>query len=265
MPLKRITQQPEPQPLKEQEELETAAKRPRPETVEVGPVVPGRPYQAFVESKLRQYLRDNNFRSLVKPTRQEIRAAAMPILCQAMRNRPGNRRYHSAAAMVQHAMERGWIQPPYSNPYRSQSYIDTLVQLADDTNWLAREIPLPEHPDPQHPTIYYTIDQKTGRPVPRADSYIRGDYVYRRNGSRITRDSYIYPWRDMENFPGKTRLIALGWDACYSLVYDPRIENVAVLIDWISLGGHYIRYLISPIADFIFSPHPPSISGTGRL
>ena len=43
-----------------------------------------------------------------------------------------------------------------------------LIQLADDANWLAREIPLPDHPPPKHPPIYYKIDPETNRPVPRA-------------------------------------------------------------------------------------------------
>ena len=246
-----------PHPPQEQQEAGPSAKRPRLEAAEPETTDPGRPHQAFVERRLREFLRDNNIHALVKPTQDEIRAAALPILCQALRNRRGNRQHRAVDAVQLHARGRGWITPPYSRLLASPGYIDALIQLADDAGWLAREIPLPDHLPPRHPTIYYTIDPQSNRPVPRADSYIRGEYVYQQNGSRVTRDRYIYPWTDTTNFPGKTRLIASGWDACYSLVYDPRIKNVAVQIDWLSPWGNYISYDISPLADFIFSPHPP--------
>ena len=75
-------------PRQEQEDAAPQAGRPRLEAAEAEAMEPERPYQTFVESRLRQYLRDNNVHSLVKPSQQEIRSAAMPILCRVLRNRP---------------------------------------------------------------------------------------------------------------------------------------------------------------------------------
>ena len=160
---------------------------------------PGRPHQDFVESEARRYWQEiSHFDSLTKPDQEEIRAAAMPILCQALRNRTGHRRHKAVAEMVQHTMERGWIKRPFSEAYASPSYVDALIQLADDANWLAREIPLPDHPSPRHPVIYYTFNLNNKRFVPREDSLLRGDYVHVPwTGSRLTRDNYIYPWLEL--------------------------------------------------------------------
>ena len=74
---KKTSRQREAPPAPVQEELAAAAKKPDPEPVTVNLMEPGRPYRAFVESRLTRYLRDNNIRSLVKLAREEIRTAAM--------------------------------------------------------------------------------------------------------------------------------------------------------------------------------------------
>ena len=175
MPLTRKTAR-APESLPSQEEEEPGAKRPRLEPDEAEPMEPGRPYQAFVESKLRQYLQDNNIRSLTKPTQQEIRAAAMPVLCAALRRREGRNEYpdpvrahHAVGGMIQHALETGRIKPPFSEACESPN---ALIKLADE-DWIARE----NHPPPHHHPIYYTMDSESSRPIP-SDSYLRGDYVY---------------------------------------------------------------------------------------
>ena len=213
---------------------EPAVKLPFQEPDEVGASEPGRPHQAFVESRLRQYLRDNDVRSLVKPTRAEIREAAMPILCMA-RNIPEITgrfplkrisRHRGAAAMrLNHAMENlmplDWVKAPYSNTYRSPSYVDALIQLADDAGWLAKEIPLPAHAEPHHPAIFYTVEKKYGFPcgIPKEDSLIHADYVHTLNGQRISRQRVIHPWPILREgfFPERGRMLELGWDACYTL------------------------------------------------
>ena len=166
MPLKRTAQQREPHPHGEQEEVEQGAKQPKLEPVDEELMEPGRPHQAFVENEARKYWQDiMQVGSLTKPTREELRAAAMPILCQAQRRRTGwspwTMALHAVDAMQLHARERGWIKPPYSRAGESPGYIDALIQLANDAGWLAREILLPEHPEPKHPPIYYTMDLKT--------------------------------------------------------------------------------------------------------
>ena len=115
MPSKRTAQQREPQPHREPDEAAPSAERPRLEPAEDDTVETERPYRVFVESRLSQYLRDNNVRSLIKPTREEIRAAAMPILCRALRNRPCrklnpylNMAHHAVADVVEHAREERW-------------------------------------------------------------------------------------------------------------------------------------------------------------
>ena len=81
MPLIKTDRVRESHPPQEWEEVEPAAQRLMPEPVEDVPMASGRPHQDFVENRLRQYLQDSNIRSLVKPTQEEIRSAAMPILC----------------------------------------------------------------------------------------------------------------------------------------------------------------------------------------
>ena len=184
----------------EQEEAGPIAIQPRLEPDEDQAAEPGRPYQAFVESEVRKYWHEIQERSgnLTKPSQEEIRAAAMPVLCLALRNRRGSRKHQAVAGIVQHAMEQSWIKRPFSEAYASPSYIDALIQLAIDAKWLAIEIPLPAHPQPFHPLIYYTIISQQGRyvPVPRENALIRGGYLYQHKWtrSRLTNASNIYPW-----------------------------------------------------------------------
>ena len=143
---------------------------------------------------------------LVKPTQEQIRAAALPILCLALRNRTGHRRRLAVDAIIMHARERNWTSHFYSRAHESRSYTEALLQLADDTNWAAREIPLPYHLPPRHPRIYYTIVFVHGRPVPvpRPDAIVRARYLYRynlvatsprvtRTYERLTEDEFIHP------------------------------------------------------------------------
>lgn len=195
-------------------------------------VEPGRPYREFVENEAGQYCQET---------------------VRDPRNRYACRKLMGVAAMVEHAIQKGWIKPPYSNPYRSPSYIDALIQLADDANWLAREIPLPEHPDPQHPTIFYTVDPVSNRPIPREDSYIRGDYVYE-NGARVTTDDRIFPLpipvSDKE--PDPILLLELELSSCFTL--EPGPENVEVKIHWLEWKRNEIRVRDSLLKCLYFAP-----------
>ena len=178
MPLTRKTARvPEPHSSKEQEEEEPGAKRPRLEPVEAQHVGPP-PYRDFVEREVREYWQSlGGVGSLTKPTQEEVRTAAMPILCAALRRREGRNEYpdpvtahHAVGGMIQHALETGRIKSPFSEASESPNYIEALIQLADDANWIAREIPLPDHPPPHHHPIYYTMDSESSRPMPRDDS-----------------------------------------------------------------------------------------------
>ena len=120
-------------------------------------------------------------------------------------------------AMRLHAAERGWIKPPYSRPQAGADYVEALIQLAHDAGWQAREIPLPVHPGPQHPAIYYTVDEASNRPLPREDAFIRGDYVYTAGGYRLTQAAHILPWRGRDDWPLWKDLKAGDLDICYSL------------------------------------------------
>ena len=249
----------------EEEEAEMPPVRPLPEPVEAGPVQPGRPYRDYVESEAERYWREMvNVGSLTKPDLQEIRVAARPVLGLAQRYRPGwklnpalNRAQQAVAAMQLHAWEQGWIEPPYSRLQMSPNYVEDLIQLADDAGWLAREILLPAHPAPRHPPIYYTIDPTTKRPVLTEDSLIRGDYVYDpENGSRITRDEYIRPWRDPDRTPGIETLSALGWEACYTLYYNSAHE-VIIRLYWLESIGNLLVCNTQNLNYQHFSSYPP--------
>ena len=272
MPLPKLkVQDRESYPPQEEEEVKSAAKQPRMEPVEAGAMEPGRPHQAFVESKLRQYLQDNNIHSLVKPTQAEIRAGAMPVLGLAQRYRPGiklnpalNRAHMAVNAMQLHAAERGWIRDPFTLSEASPNYVEALIQLADDTNWLAREIPLPDHPSPKHPPVYYTTDPATNRPIPREDSFIRGDYVYSLDGSRITEFSHILPWVNTDILPYPSSFYPQsfeGIDAYYTLELTP--ENIPeIIFHWLYKMDGFKLSMVYSLNGLYFSPNPPSLLST---
>ena len=269
MPLTRKTVRvPEPHPSREQEqeEEEQRAKRTRLEPVEAQPMGP-RPYRDFVEREARDYWQSlGGVRSLTKPTQEEIRMAAMPILCAALRGRTGwsplTMAHHAVGGMIQHALETGRIKSPFSEAGESPNYVEALIKLADDANWLAREIPLPDHPPPHHPPIYYTVDPETNRPVPRADGLIRGDYVFQKCGSRLTSISHIRPWLSMRFKPSDFLMSTTSY---YSLVLTPE-NNVEVMLHWpIYLpSSNRVLVLDFPIRHIHFSPQPPSIPGRSR-
>ena len=61
-------------------------------------------------------------------------------------------------------------QEPQPLPYKEQeeaeaspNYVETLIQLADDAGWLAREITLPDHPPPQASSCLLYDGLKTGQ------------------------------------------------------------------------------------------------------
>ena len=239
---KKTSRQREASPSPVQEELAAAAKKPEPEPVTVNLMEPGRPYRAFVESSLRRYLRDNNIRSLVKPAREEIRAAAMRILVQGLRRRSGSTAYvdptlanRAIADVVQHAREQGWIGPRSRSETRAGPfYVKVLIQLVEDAHWMPIEIPLPPHPAPHHPPVYFYHEMsKWGDyyPVARPDSLIRGDYVLDMDGRRITDDEYIHPWPYPHRRPDISGLIDQQRDACYVLKH--RGPSVWVEMYWL--------------------------------
>ena len=266
MPLKQSSLKRKTRPPSEQEESTPAAMRSREEAAEPHPAELGRPHQAFVESESRKYWREMvKVGRLVKPDQGEMRVAAMPVLSWALRRRQGKvpdpalfhfRAHQGVSAMQLHAAERGWLKHPFTPSETSPDYVEALIQLADDANWIAREIPLLAHPEPYHPTIYYTTDQATNRPIPREDSVIRGDYVYReRNGRRFVENGDIYPWSEPRNIPTRTDLIDRGWTACYTLISDEK--TVWINLHWLDPTGCLFFVHSIPLKLLHFSPHPP--------
>ena len=254
---------PEPHSSREQEEEEPGAKRSKLEPIEAKAMEPGRPYQAFVEREARDYWQSlGGVGSLTKPTQEEIRAAAMPILCAALRRRTGwspwTMAHNAVGCMIQHALETGRIKPPFSEASESPNHVEALVKLADDANWIAREIPLPDHPPPHHPPIYYTMDPESSRPIPRSDSYIRGDYVYTPwFGSRITASDRILPLVIPEDDLVITSMVLqiLGLDASFTLVSGS--GNVEVVVNYLEKIGSFTFLLRMSLKYLHFSPSPP--------
>ena len=143
----------------EQEEAVLEAIPPELEPDEAQAVEPGRPYQDYVESEARRYWQSlGGIGSLTKPDQEEIRATAMPILCRALRNRPGSRRHQAVAALVQYALERGWIKSPFSEACESPSYIDAMIELARDARW---SVPLEEASRVLKQTIEWKLSVST--------------------------------------------------------------------------------------------------------
>lgn len=214
-----------------------------------------RPHQDFVEREARRYWqRIIEIGALTKPGLTEIRAAAMPILCQGLRNRQGHRRQYSVDAMQLHALEQRWIKPPYPNLLESPSYIDALIQLATDADWMAEEVTLPYHPEPEHPPVYYSIDSHSGMPIPAKESLIRGDYVFTHDGCRVTQAGFIHPWRDLTRYPTINDLDTRGWDVCYRLGITG--IQVVIFIHGVSSVRRSRRIWLSPLNRLHFTPHP---------
>ena len=266
MPIIKVKIQ-EPEPPQEQEEVEARPIRPRLEPAEAWAVeqelsgsLPAtarqqRPYQNFVEREARNFWHEiGNTRNLTKPTQEEIRAAAMPILCRALRNRTGHRRHHAVVGMVQHALETGWIKPPFSEACESPNHVEALIQLAHEANWLAREIILPGHPGPKHPPLYYRIDLNSHLPVPTEDSLIRGNYLYNLYGHRVTRAGFIHPWLDPDKYPTKNDFVVRGWDVCYRLGLTR--TGVEIFIHGISTISSYPVPWITRLNLLNFTPDP---------
>lgn len=103
--------------------------------------------------------------------------------------------HRAVADVVEHARDARWTRRPLSDPFASPTYVDALIQLAHDADWLARGLPLPDHPGSRHPPVYYRIDIDSRMPVPTEDSLIRGDYVFTRYGQCITKAAFIHPWQ----------------------------------------------------------------------
>ena len=250
-----------PSPAREQ----TAARTGRlaPEPVATRAEDPGRPYRDFVENQAREYWQAiGKEKNLVKPALEEIRTAAAPILVQGLRRRTGSDKYvdpvlaiHTVAVVVRQAREQRWIWPgSRSEKYPSPLFYKTLAQLVEDAYWMPFEIPLPLHPAPHHPPVYYYHEtSKTGDyyPVARSDSLIRGDYVCTMDGRRITHDDYIYPWPyPQHRYPRISRLTALKLDACY--VLKCRRPSVRVEIYWLETFRHGIQLVTANLEDLQF-------------
>ena len=253
----------------QEQEAEAPARPPLPEPVEAGPPQAGRPYQDFVEREAARFRQEiENGGSLDEPGQQEA-AAALPALPRAQGSSPGPApgpaltREHTAVAVMQmHLVERGVIKPLYSRLEEYPDHVEALVQLAADAGWLAREIPLPDHPAPQHAPIYYTADPVSGRPVPREDALIRGDYIYTEKGKRLTEADYIYPWRDPVGRPRVDDFTSRDWDACYSLEQmGDKVEIIVHRLYSFSVLSPPIGTISSRIEGFHFSPNPPQQAG----
>ncbi len=263
--------------IQEEDEMEAPARRPLPEHAQAGPepvhagpapAQAGRPYRDYVEREAERFRRDiENDGSLDEPGRQETGAAALPGPSWSQRRMsdpgpgPALTREQMAVHVAQmYLVKKGFIKPPYSRLEACPDYAEALVQLADDTGLLAREIPLPDHPAPKHPIIYYAIDTATGQPVPREDALIRGDYVYTRTGKRLTEADYIYPWRGTGSELTSSDLASRGWDACYS--QQQAGDKVEIEVHWLIRSFSIpIGTMSSRIEDFHFSPNPPQQTG----
>ena len=262
---KRMAQQRRSQHSQESEGEEPVSKRQKPVPAEPEHMEQGRPHQAFVEAeagKFRQAMETGP--DPAKRVRQDVSAAAAPAPSRDSHYSDDRMRLKAVAVMVYYAQVKGWVKPPYSNPFRTLSYVDALVKLADDTDWLAREIPLPAHPEPHHPTIFYTVDKSRGFPnrIPRKDSLIRADYVHTLDGQRISRQEYIQPWPVLEEgfSPERDRMLEMGWDVCYTLSVG-KGRDMEIKFHWArpfagALGDPGFR--IIPMRNIQFGPHPPS-------
>ena len=213
----------------EGEEAEAPARQPLPEPAQDRPAHAERPHRDYVENEARKYWQDmGQPGGLAKPDRREVRAGVLPVLGLAQRYRPGpklnpalNRGQMAINALQSHLVAIGRLKHPFTPSEASPNFVEALMQLADDTVWTDREMPLPAHTGPRHPPIYFTLGTLTGRPIPREDAVIRGDYVHDLLSlKRLSREQDIYPWRDADEPKSADELISRGWDACYIFITD---------------------------------------------
>ena len=234
----------------EREETEAPAGQPMqqpahagPEPAQVGPARAGRPYRDYVENETDRYWRETvGPGTPPEPDRQELRARAFRIRGMAMRRRQCKvpdpalapyRAHQGLNAVHKYLVYKGFIKPPYSRIETSPGYLEALFQLQADAHWQPRQIPLPAHPDPQHPAIYYYInDPVSERPVPREDALLRGDYIYTQSGDRFVDDDYIPPWRGRASEPAVADLRFRKLKRCYSL--NRTGETLEIRIHWIN-------------------------------
>ena len=263
MPAKLLTRRREYQPAAEREQAAPVALHPGPEADEAEPVEPGRPYQAFVESEARKYWEDlvEQHGTLAKPNQQQLRAAAMPILLRARRNRggatflPPTVKAHMAVNfMHEHAADRGETKKPYKGPYPNPDYMEALIQYADDTRLSPQKIPLPWHEEPKHPPIYYYVDPITRQPTPMKDALIGAEYVRRPwyGGEPVTKASHIHPSVDPHKKPPPV-VLENKLDVYYRLRdADVKIEVEMCEVNW--YGGN-LSISNRRLAEYKFTPH----------
>ena len=260
----------------------------------------GRPFRDYVENEADRYWREMvDPGTLPKLDRQELRAAAFLIQGKAMRRRQCKvpdpalapyRAHQGLNAVHMYLVHKGFIKPPYSRIETSPGYLEALLQLQADANWQPRQIPLPAHPDPQHPAIYYYInDPVRNRPVPTEDSLIRGDYVYDpADGSRVILDEYIRPWRGPDCQPSFQDICSRGWGAYYTFSFlgtEPQDRSRVISLNEAAITYHWIESVrsipvlirrrdrimsLTPFGNRVlqglhFSPSPPSPVDIYRL
>ncbi len=252
-----------------EEEAEARPGPARPEPVHGGPepAQAGRPYRDFVEGEAARFRREiENAGSLNEPDQRELRACAFYVRGMAMRRRQCKvpdpalapyRAHQGLNAVHKYLVYKGFIKPPYSRIEASPGYLEALFQLQADAHWQPREIPLPVHPDPQHPAIYYYInDPVSERPVPREDALLRGDYIYTQSGDRFVDDDHIPPWRGRASEPAVADLRSRKLKRCYSL--NRTGETLEIRIHWLNAASRLRTSVMSiPLEKLRFLPKSP--------
>ena len=230
-------------PQEVEEEAEEPARPPRPEPEQARFIRPGRPYREYVEGEAERFRREPDTGGDPGQPQQELSPAQVIAL-------------KAVNATQRHLIETGVLKPPYSRLHVFPNHVEALIQLADDAGWLAKEIPLPAHPEPRHPPIYYTIEPPGNRPVPRKDALIRGDYIYTSSGHRFIDDDHVVPWRGPAPEPSVTDLTSRNLKRCYSL--NRTGETFQIRIHWINDTNPFRLRMMSVRLDKLqFLPKPP--------
>ena len=248
-----------------EEEAEPPARPLRPQPAQAGPAHAGRPYRDYVENETDRYWREMvKPRSLPKPDPRELRARAFYVRGMNMRRRQclvpdpalaPYRAHQGLNAVHMYLVYEGFIKPTYSRLEASPGYLEALFQLQADAKWQPRELPLPAHRDPQHPAIYYYInDPVSKRPVPREDALLRGDYIYTQSGDRFVDDDHIPPWLGRASQPTVADLRSRKLKRCYSL--NRTGDTLEIKIHWINDASRLRTSMMSiPLEKLRFS-HP---------
>ena len=219
-------------PVRDWLHAEAPARRPLPEPMEAapepaqaGPAQAGRPYRGYVENEVDRMFQETIDEIEMLAARARADVSAIQLVPEPARQP---------------------VQAPARQPVQAPAR-----QVAHRAGTRRLEIPLPDHPEPRHPPIYYTLDPASGLAIPERDSYIRPGYVRRQSAYEDEVGNGFKPWR-ASKWPVQTdfRYIRRGVDY-YTLESDN--GEISILLHFIPGFPRLCDIRRRPLHKYLFS------------